>query len=68
MLGLACWSHGGGGGVDVGQAGGVVNYHSDQASFATNFKIVGGGDNCQCVRDALLDQNTCFFIKFINGH
>ena len=43
MLGLACWSHGGGGGVDVGQAGGVVNYHSDQASFATNFKIVGGG-------------------------
>lgn len=24
-----------------------------------------GGDNCQCVRDALLDQNTCFFIKFI---
>ena len=28
-------------------------------------RLWGGGDNCQCVRDALLDQNTCFFIKFI---
>ena len=66
MLGLACWSHGGGGGVDVGQAGGVVNYHSDQASFATNFKVVGG-EQLSVSKGRCPGSKHMFFYKVYRG-